>query len=264
MTQIQHKTNSTYKKTVLSNLFQGCRNKRGVLGKIINGTKKAWQEPQPFDWNRHLSGELVQGLSPVDCETGKVKFICLDIDLTIKPEEFPGNIWTYIGSQYRCYRTMGGKWRVVEHLDDWIGVEEGKQRAQLVEKRIEELLGGYKCDSGHTLPKGYNLEEGKPGNWIFLPYHNEDTPCYGPGGNKYSVKDLEYSISHYQDDFYILTNYGGAKNFRLMKTSVEKTKKENWKEIIAHRDDVFLENMDLFKNYLVQTLISPAPRHFER
>lgn len=64
-------------------------------------------------------------------------------------------------------------------------------------------------------------------------------------------KDLEYSLSHYKDDFYILTNYGGAKNFRLMKTSVDKTTKENWKEIIAHRDDVFIEGMDLFKDYLV-------------
>lgn len=64
-------------------------------------------------------------------------------------------------------------------------------------------------------------------------------------------KDLEYSISHYKDHFYILTNYGGAKNFRLMKTSIQKTEKENWEEIIAHRDDVFLEDMDLFKDYLV-------------
>ena len=64
-------------------------------------------------------------------------------------------------------------------------------------------------------------------------------------------KGLEYSISHYKNHFYILTNYDGAKNFRLMKTSINKTSKENWEEIIAHRDDVFLENMDLFKDYLV-------------
>ncbi len=64
-------------------------------------------------------------------------------------------------------------------------------------------------------------------------------------------KDLEYSISHYDDHFYILTNEGGAKNFKLMKTSENATGKEHWKEVIPHRDDVLLEDMSLFKDFLV-------------
>jgi len=63
-------------------------------------------------------------------------------------------------------------------------------------------------------------------------------------------KDMIYSISHYGDDFYITTNWD-AKNFRLMKTPVSKTSKDNWTEVIAHRDDVLLEGIDIFKNYLV-------------
>jgi len=63
-------------------------------------------------------------------------------------------------------------------------------------------------------------------------------------------RGLEYSISHFGDYFYIKTNLD-AKNFRLMKTSVNKTTKENWKEVIAHRDDVFLEGIELFKDFLV-------------
>ena len=63
-------------------------------------------------------------------------------------------------------------------------------------------------------------------------------------------RDLEYSISHFEDDFYILTNWE-AKNFRLMKTSVNKTDKENWQEVIAHREDVLLRDIDIFKQYLV-------------
>mgnify|MGYP001462465551 CR=1 FL=1 len=64
------------------------------------------------------------------------------------------------------------------------------------------------------------------------------------------VRGLEYSISHYGNDFYIVTNLD-AKNFRLMKTPVTKTTKENWKEVIAHRPDVMLEGIELFKNYMV-------------
>jgi len=61
---------------------------------------------------------------------------------------------------------------------------------------------------------------------------------------------LEYSISHFGDDFYIVTNLD-AKNFRLMKTPVTAPTKENWTEVIAHRSDVLLEGIDIFKNYLV-------------
>ncbi len=63
-------------------------------------------------------------------------------------------------------------------------------------------------------------------------------------------KDLEYDVSHFEDKFYIRTNLN-AKNFRLMETSVENTGKDNWKEIIPNRDDVLLEGIDIFKNYLV-------------
>ncbi len=63
-------------------------------------------------------------------------------------------------------------------------------------------------------------------------------------------RNLEYSVDHYQDNFYITTNLD-AKNFRLMKTPVNKTGKENWEEVIPHREDVLLEGIDIFKNQLV-------------
>ena len=36
-----------------------------------------------------------------------------------------------------------------------------------------------------------------------------------------------------------------------MKTSISATSKNNWKEVIPHRDDVLLRSIDIFKNYLV-------------
>ena len=36
---------------------------------------------------------------------------------------------------------MGGKWRVVEFLDDWMGVEEARDRAKELEKKVEKELG---------------------------------------------------------------------------------------------------------------------------
>ncbi|OWP62410.1 oligopeptidase B [Hymenobacter amundsenii] len=62
--------------------------------------------------------------------------------------------------------------------------------------------------------------------------------------------DHLYEVEHFGPDFYILSN-DGAPNFRLLKTPVTAPGKENWQEVIGHRDDVFLENMELLRDYLV-------------
>ncbi|WP_116124464.1 S9 family peptidase [Lewinella sp. IMCC34183] len=63
-------------------------------------------------------------------------------------------------------------------------------------------------------------------------------------------RNLEYSIEHIDDRFYVLTNYQ-AKNFQLMVTPEDATGKENWKTVIPNRDDVLLEGLDIFRDYLV-------------
>jgi oligopeptidase B len=64
--------------------------------------------------------------------------------------------------------------------------------------------------------------------------------------------DHEYSVDHRGDLFYIRTNKG-AKNFRLVTAPVADPQTKNWKEIIAHRPEVKLDDIDLFSNYLVVT-----------
>lgn len=63
------------------------------------------------------------------------------------------------------------------------------------------------------------------------------------------IRGLEYSIAHYQDKFYIKTN-DKAVNFRLMETPEHLTGIENWKEVIGHREDVLLEDFDVFHGFL--------------
>lgn len=65
-------------------------------------------------------------------------------------------------------------------------------------------------------------------------------------------RGVEYSIDHYGDKFYVVTNLD-AQNFRLMETPDSKTSIENWKEKIAHRQDTLLTGIEIFKDYLVVT-----------
>lgn len=65
------------------------------------------------------------------------------------------------------------------------------------------------------------------------------------------TRGLEYSISHFGDSFYIVTNKDKATNFKLMKTPENATGMENWVDVIAHREDVLLEGVDIFRDFLV-------------
>ncbi|WP_233268006.1 S9 family peptidase [Algibacter sp. L3A6] len=63
--------------------------------------------------------------------------------------------------------------------------------------------------------------------------------------------DMEYSIAHYDDAFYVISNCDDATNFKLLKTSETATEKENWKDLLPHREAVLLEDIEIFKDYLV-------------
>ena len=64
-------------------------------------------------------------------------------------------------------------------------------------------------------------------------------------------RGVEYSIYHFKDHFYILTNKDGAFNFKLMRTSAQHTASEYWSDFIPHREDILLEDIEIFKEYYV-------------
>lgn len=117
---------------------------------------------------------------------------------------------------------------VFHEKDDTYGVYVGKTKSK---KYI--LIGSYS-----TLQTEYQyLETENPTGEFKVFQPRED--------------GLEYSITHFNDAFYIQTNKDGATNFKLMKTSETETSKENWVDVIPHREDVLLEDMTIFKDFLV-------------
>lgn len=65
------------------------------------------------------------------------------------------------------------------------------------------------------------------------------------------MRGLEYGISHFGEYFYIVTNKDDAENFKLMKTPVSSTTPENWVDVLPHRKDILLEDIEIFKDFLV-------------
>lgn len=64
------------------------------------------------------------------------------------------------------------------------------------------------------------------------------------------VRGMEYGISHFQNKWYVLTNWE-AQNFRLMETDEVLTERNHWQEVIAHREDTLIEGLELFSDHLV-------------
>jgi oligopeptidase B len=93
-------------------------------------------------------------------------------------------------------------------------------------------------ESGSTLTTEYQILEADNPNGEFRMFQKR-------------VRGLEYHINHYGDSFYILTNKDKANNFKLMKTLENKTSKANWTEVIKHRENVLLEDIEIFKDFLV-------------
>ncbi|GAA4802973.1 oligopeptidase B [Olivibacter ginsenosidimutans] len=66
------------------------------------------------------------------------------------------------------------------------------------------------------------------------------------------MKDVLYEVTALEDRFLILTNKD-ALNFKLMECPLDRTNIAHWKEVIGHREDVLLEGVDEFKDFLVVT-----------
>jgi oligopeptidase B len=129
---------------------------------------------------------------------------------------------------YRCRAGLPGSELLYEETDALfrIGVDRSRSRAFL-------FLG---AGSFTTSEWRYLPADQPEGAWqMFTPRE----------------KDHEYAVDHGGDRFYIRTNGGGRRNFRLVWAPLTDPRPERWTELIAHRDEVMLEDVDVFSSHYV-------------
>jgi oligopeptidase B len=83
-----------------------------------------------------------------------------------------------------------------------------------------------------------------------VQFIHADQPKSKPGIIEPLQANIKYSVDHAGDKFYILTNLD-APNYRIVETPVTKPGKANWRDLIPHNEKVFIENIELFKDYLL-------------
>ncbi len=134
---------------------------------------------------------------------------------------------------FRLYRHVLG---TGQDKDIKIFEEKNEAYSLFVSKTKDEKYLLLSLESNTTSEYRF-LEAGSP-EGTFAPVHRRQ-------------HQMEYSVEHHDGRFLIVTNDGGAFNFKLMQTPISKPGKENWTELIAHREWVKLDGIDVFKNYLV-------------
>ena len=120
-------------------------------------------------------------------------------------------------------------------------------KPELVFEEKDEL---YRIEVSRTKDRKYLLVEAQSTDTWETRYLPSGTPL---GSFKILLpreKGHKYDLEHRDGLFYIRTNKG-AKNFRLVTAPVATPDPKHWTELLPHRPDVLLEEVDPFQDFLV-------------
>ncbi len=134
--------------------------------------------------------------------------------------------------QYRLYR------HVLGHAQDADSLvfEETDERFNIGAGRTRDDQYLVLESASHTTSEARFLRSDDPtGEWKLIEPRRDN---------------IEYYVDHRDGVFYIRTNDAG-RNFRLVTAPVATPSSASWTEMIAHRDEVMLEDVDLFQSFYV-------------
>lgn len=163
----------------------------------------------------------------------------------------------------RILRTQG---EVVWAADNTTLFYTAKNPTTLLSEKIKRHTLGTSAESDVTVyhekdnSNYIGVEKSKNGKYILIQsqatlssevhYLEADKPNGSFKVFQPRMDKVLYAVIPLDDRFLVLSN-DQAINFKLSETPLEQTGKENWKDFIAHREDVLLQAVDEFKDFLV-------------
>jgi oligopeptidase B len=123
----------------------------------------------------------------------------------------------------------------------------GSDQTDLIFEEKDEL---FDIGAGRSRDKAVILlgsQSKTSSEWQYLPANNPTAALKIISARE---ADHEYNVDHRGDLFYIRSNKG-AKNFRVVTAPVANPAQANWKELVAHRPEVKIDDLDLFADHLV-------------
>jgi len=160
----------------------------------------------------------------------------------------------------RVSKVASVAWPADPALLFYVTEDEAKRPHQLWRHRLADDAREMLFEEGDAL---FRLGVGRSRSlaWLFLASRSFTSgeyrclPATTPFGGWRLIepreKDHEYDVDHRGDRFWIRTNGGGRRNFRLVTAPIESPDAAHWHEEIPHRDNVMLEDLDLFAHHAV-------------
>ena len=134
--------------------------------------------------------------------------------------------------QYQFWRHTRG----TDHAGDVLVYQDDDERFNIGSGRTRDGKFIILESSSHTTTECQWLAADDPSGQFSLICARED--------------EHEYSVDHRGGLWFIRTNDRG-RNFRLVTAPVDAPSRENWMERIPHRNDIMLEDIDLFAGFFV-------------
>ena len=162
-----------------------------------------------------------------------------------------GDVYGHTGVEWACegtsffYVTRDAAlrpFRIYRHI---LGTDPAQDQLLLEEKDEAYFLW-----LGQTRSKAYimaHLHSTTTDEWMVFP---NDGSTYEFRSFQPRIQGIEYQVEHVGDHFFVITNEN-AQNFKLMRTPLHATTKENWEEVIPHRAETLLTGMDAFDDFFV-------------
>ena len=177
-------------------------------------------------------------------------------DLTrgeLLPEQIPntyGNVYGQTGIEWACdgksffYITRDAAlrpYRVYRHV---LGTDPSRD-ALLLEEQDESYFLWLTQSRSRAYIMAF-LHSTTTDEWMIMPNDGStnEFKSFQP-----RIRGIEYQVEHAGDQFFIITNED-AQNFKLMRTPLDATTKENWQEVLPHRPDTLITGMDAFEDFL--------------
>ncbi len=134
--------------------------------------------------------------------------------------------------QHQFWRHVCGR----PHAEDVLVFQDDDERFNLAAGRTRDGKYIVLVSASHTTTECQVLAADQPASRLLLitPRENEH----------------EYAVDHRNGQWFIRTNDRG-RNFRLVTAPLATPGREHWTELIAHRDEVMLEDVDLFSGFFI-------------
>ena len=168
-----------------SKIFQGSTTRVGILnGRKPDGKKNQYTLNQAFDAEKHLTGQLLQGLEPTN-EKGECRLAFVDVDQEVNKKEFCQTLFNLDPKAIPC-ESPSGRWHVIKTYAKWFPRHDVAREAKELEEKINRI---YKVDKGHTLPV--------KGGWFNVPYATFEQfarRAYDPRGCPLTLKQFIHRV----------------------------------------------------------------------